>query len=151
MMLAPNDAFDEDTNPLKEADRLKILSRIHSMLYWLGKFIPEEELLEGQNVRLREVIFNYVSKPNPTPDEVEGALSLASALERKARELETELRTKQMTKGHAPVRLDEICGLLRGVEDIRRSRGAEAQIRAATLMSRVKDERRWLEFVKEIR
>ncbi|MDD1770568.1 MAG: DUF5788 family protein [Methanomassiliicoccales archaeon] len=145
-----NDVFDEDQMPLTEDDRARILSRIHSLLYWLGKFIPEEELLEGQKVKLRDVIYAYVTKPNPTPEEVEGALSLADALDKKARALEDDLRVKKFSKGQAHVLLDEICGLLRAVEEIRKAKGQEAQVRAIALMSKVKDERRWLEFVKQI-
>jgi hypothetical protein len=50
------DVFDLDPNPLTEEDRRRILGRIHSLLFWLGKFIPEEELLEGEKVPLRDVI-----------------------------------------------------------------------------------------------
>jgi len=145
-----NDVFDDDQMPLTEDDRARILSRIHSLLYWLGKFIPEEELLEGQKVKLRDVIYAYVTKPNPTPEEVEGALSLAEALDKKARALEDDLRAKKLSKGQAHLLLDEICGLLRAVEEIRKSKGPEAQVKALALMSKVKDERRWLEFVKQV-
>jgi hypothetical protein len=77
-------------------------------------------------------------------------MALASALEAKARTLEKELREAHLTKGQAHILLDEICGLLRGVDDIRKSKGASAPIMAKALMSRVQDERRWLSFVKKI-
>jgi len=144
------DVFDQDTSPLTENDRAKIISRIHSMLYWLGKFVPTEEILEGHPVNLRDTIYAYVSKPTPTPEEIEGALALADVLEKKARALEQDLKVRQMSKGQAHVLLDEICGLLRAVEDIRRARGQAAQVKAQVLMAKVKDERRWLAFVKQV-
>jgi hypothetical protein len=145
-----NDVFDQDVSPLTEADRAKIISRIHSLLYWLGKFVPSDEIIEGHDVKLRNVIYAYVSNPNPSPEEVEGALALADVLEKKARSLEEDLKVRDMSKGQAHVLLDEICGLLRAVEDIRRANGPAAQVKADALMAKVKDERRWLEFVKQV-
>ena len=143
-------ALDRDPSPLTEEDRRKILSRIHSLLFWLGKFIPEEELLEGERVPLREVIFRYIMKESPSPEEVQGALDLADALEAKARQLEKQLQGGILTKGEAHAILDEICGLLRAVDDIRKSRGANTPIKAKAMMNRVQDERRWLTFVKNV-
>ncbi|HTY47051.1 MAG TPA: DUF5788 family protein [Methanomassiliicoccales archaeon] len=144
------DIWDQDTSPLTDQDRQKILARIHSLLYWLGKFVPEEELLDGKKIKLRDVIHNYVSKANPTPQDVEGAMSLASALEAKARVLEEELRTQNMSKGKAHIILDEICGLMRAVDDIRHAKSSDAYAKAVALMSKVKDERRWQEFIRKL-
>lgn len=126
------------------------MNRIHSLLFWLGKFIPEEELLEGEKIPLRDVIFHYIMKENPSPEEVQGALDLADALEAKARQLEKQLHEDRLTRGEAHLILDEICGLLRAVDDIRKSRGANVPIKAKAMMNRVQDERRWLSFVKNI-
>ncbi|MEM0449270.1 MAG: DUF5788 family protein [Methanomassiliicoccales archaeon] len=143
------DKWDYDPNPLSPEDRKRILERIHSALYWVGKFIPEEEMVGGERIPLREVVFRYLTNPSPSPQEIQSALQLASALERKARMLEEELRTESgLTKGHAHILLDEICGILRAVEDIRNARGSEAALKAKVLMSKVDDERRWQEFLK---
>jgi len=144
------DVWDSDPGPLTEADRLKILNRIHSLLFWLGKMVPEEELLEGVKVPLREVIYRYIINEHPTEEEVRGAMDLADALDAKAKLLEKQLHEDQMTKGQAHIILDEICGLLRAVDDIRKARGANAPVRARAVMNRVQDERRWLSFVKKI-
>jgi hypothetical protein len=150
-MSAPEDKWDLDTSPLTEQDRAKIIARIHSALFWLGKFIPEEEIIEGQEVPLRDVIFNFVSKEHPSEDEVIEALSLADAVQKKARELEMSLKTEDgLTKGQAHMLLDEICGLMRAVDEIRTSRGADAQLKAKALMTKVSDEKRWQEFVKSV-
>ncbi len=144
------DIWDEDPSPLTDQDRQKILARIHSLLYWLGKFVPEEELLDGRKVKLRDVIHNYVSKANPTAQDIEGAMSLANALENKARKLEEELRTEKMSKGNAHIILDEICGLMRAVDEIRHAKSTDAYAKAVALMSRVRDERRWQDFIRRI-
>ena len=144
------DIWDADPRPLTEEDRRKILSRLHSLFFWLGKLIPEEELLEGESIPLREVIFRFIMEENPSPIEVQGAMDLADVLEAKARRLEKQLNEGQFTKGEAHILLDEICGLLRAVDDIRKSRGASASIIAKTIITRVQDERRCLSFVKKV-
>jgi len=143
-----NDKWDLDPNPLSEEDSRRIMARIHSLLFWLGKFIPEEELLEGQRIPLREIIFNFISKAEPSEEEVEEAMSLAEALQRKAKALEMEIRDKQISKGEAHLLLDEICGLLRAVDEIRHAKVGEANVKAMALMKRVADEKRWLNFVR---
>jgi hypothetical protein len=147
-MTAPKDRWDLDTSPLTESDREKILGRIYSTLYWLGKYVPEEEIIEGEDLPLRDIIFNFVNKEDPSEEEVRAALSLADAMERKARHLEASLKTgTHLTKGQAHMLLDEVCGLLRGVDEVRTAKGADALWKARTLMSKVKDEKRWLDFL----
>ena len=144
------DGQEADASPMTEEDRQKILGRLHSLLYWLGKFIPEEELLQGESIPLREVVFRFIMKENPSPEEVQGAMDLANVLEAKARELEKQLEVGQLTKGEALEILDEASGLLRAVDELRRARGTSAPLLAKTIMNRVQDERRWLSFVKQI-
>jgi hypothetical protein len=150
-MIEPDDKWDIDTNPLTEEDRAKILARIHSALYWLGKFIPEEEVLDGEKVPLRDIIFKFVSEEHPSEEEVLAALSLSDAMQKKARELEASLKNgEHLTKGQAHMLLDEICGLMRGVDEVRTSKGADAQLKAKALMTKVQDEKRWQEFIKSV-
>jgi hypothetical protein len=146
-----NDSFDLDTGPLTSQDRNLILGRIHSLLFWVGKFIPEEEMLEGQKVPLRDIVFHFVGKPDPTPEEVEAALSLARVLEKRAKELEICLKEcPGLTKGKAHMMMDEANGLLRAVDEIHHAKGADERVKAWALMSKVKDEKRWLSFIKEV-
>jgi hypothetical protein len=46
--------------------------------------------------------------------------------------------------------LDEICGLLRGVEEVRTATSPDAKLKAKALMQKVDDERRWQEFLKSV-
>jgi hypothetical protein len=145
-----NDRFDLDSGPLTEEDRRKVLARVHSLLFWVGKFIPEEELLQGQMVPLRDIVFRFLVKPDPSAEEVEAALSLADVMERKAREQEKCLREcPGLTRGQAHMMMDEINGLLRAVDEIHHAKGADERIKAQALMTRVRDEKRWLTFIKE--
>jgi hypothetical protein len=72
---------------LSHDDRLKIISRIHSMLFWLGETIPQSIKLEGRTVPLHDVVFNYLIKDSHTPDEKKDAEVLAEMLDSKAKEI----------------------------------------------------------------
>lgn len=47
--------------------------------------------------------------------------------------------------------MDEICGLLRAVDELRNSHGEVAKYKRAALMAKVNDQRRWLQFVDELK
>ena len=151
MSAKEHDRWDYDRSPLGEEDRKKVLARIHSALYWVGKFVPEEEMLDDRRIPLRDIIYRFISNPDPSEQEIRDALSLADHLEKKARKLEEELKSREdLTKGGAHMLLDEICGLLRAVDEIRTSDRPEAQLKVKELMSRLDDERRWQEFLKSV-
>jgi hypothetical protein len=114
-------------------------------------FVPQLEIVDGRKVDLRDVVYNFISKENPTIEEVQGARDLADRLEKKARELENELKERDVTRIHAYQLLDEICGLLRAVDELRSSEGKTAQYKLTSLMAKVNDEKRWLQFVEELK
>ena len=149
--MAEADIEDNGSERLSENDRRAIISRIHSLLYWVGMFVPQVEIVNGKRVDLRDVVYQFVSKEDPTLEEAEGARALSDMLEKKARELELEIRERDLTKVHAYQLLDEICGLLRAVDELRNSHGKTAKFKMLALMAKVNDERRWLQFVEQIK
>jgi hypothetical protein len=134
---------------LSANERKSIISRIHSLLYWVGMFIPQHEMIGGQEIDLRDVTYQFISKENPSPEDIHAAKDLADNLEIKARDLEKELQENEITRAKAYLMLDEICGLLRAVDDLRNSHGEQAMYIKTALMAKVNDEKRWLQFVKQ--
>ena len=134
-----------------EVDRRAVISRIHSLLFWVGKFVPQHEIIEGREIDLRDIIFRFVSKEDPTPEDIQGAKDLAERLEKKARELEKEIRVDEVTRADAYRMMDEICGLLRAVDELRNSHGDVALYKKTALMEKVNDQKRWLQFVDQLR
>jgi hypothetical protein len=143
----------EENGPerLSESERRATISRIHSLLYWVGMFIPQIETVNGRQVDLRDVVYKFVSKENPSLDEVQGAKDLSDILEKKARELELEIKERDLTRVHAHQLLDEICGLLRAVDELRFAHGKTAKYKMTALLAKVNDERRWLQFVEQLK
>ena len=149
--MAEAETGGDGSERLSDSERRVIISRIHSLLFWVGKFIPEHEMVDGRQIDLREVIFQFVSKDDPSPDEIQGAKDLADILERNARELEKQIKDHEVTRANAYLMMDEICGLLRAVDELRNSHGDTAKYQKTALMAKVSDERRWLQFVDQLK
>ena len=65
--------------------------------------------------------------------------------------MEKQLEIHEITRANAYQMLDEICGLLRAVDDLRNSHGDVAKYKKQALMAKVNDERRWLQFIDELK
>lgn len=135
---------------LTPEERAKILSRFHSLLFWVGQFVPELEELEGREIPLREVVFKFISEQTPDEETVKKAQDLAAILDRKAKVLEKDLATKGMERPKAYEVMHEALGLLRAVDELRDLAAADREVKAQALVFKVNDERRWLDFVKNI-
>jgi hypothetical protein len=136
---------------LTPKDRAKILSRFHSLLFWVGEFVPEMEELEGREVSLRDVVFRFITEQSPGEETVKRAQELASLLENKAKAMEKDLATKDMERERAYRLMHEALGLLRAVDELRDLRMKDRRLKAQALVAKVSDERRWLDFVKRTR
>lgn len=146
------DAPIDARNLLSSEERAKMISRIHSLVYWVGMLIPERELLEGSEIDLREVVYNLTSKEKLTVEDVQEANDLIAQLRERERELESQLSHDQMSRDTAKGILEEICGLLRAIDELRSSESAErAEFKKKALLSRVEDAKRWQKFVESIK
>lgn len=136
---------------LTPEERNRILSRFHSLLFWVGENVPDTEELDGQKVPLRDVVFRFITEEQPSEDTVRSAHELARSLESKARSLEKDLRLEPMERETAYRVMHEALGLLRAVDELRDLKLEERNVRARELMSKVSDEKRWLSFLQKVR
>lgn len=137
---------------LAPEERAKMLARIHSLVYWVGMLIPEQEPLDGSEVDLRQVVYDLTTKERLTEEDVAKVNHLIRLLKEKEKALEARLARDPMTLDTAKALLEEICGLLRAIEELRAVESpAKAEFRKAEVMSRVEDERRWRRFLEAIR
>ncbi len=139
-------------NLLTNDERSKMISRIHSLVYWVGMLIPEHELLSGSEIDLREVVYNLTTKEQLTPEDVREANDLIEQLKKRERDLEEQLAHDQMTRDAAKGMLEEICGLLRAIDELRSAESPEgAEFRKKALMAKIEDAKRWRKFVDSIK
>lgn len=133
-------------------ERAKMLARIHSLVYWVGMLIPEHELLGDSEIDLREVVYDLTNKENLSNEEVAKVNELIALLKGKEHDLEKRLAHDPMSMEAAKALLEEICGLLRAIEELRSVESMEkAEFRKQEVMNRVEDAKRWQKFVDAIR
>lgn len=137
---------------LTPEERAKMLARIHSLVYWVGMLIPEHEILGDSEIDLREVVYNLTTKEDLTPEDVAKVNELIRLLKAKERSLESRLAKDPMTVDTARSLLEETCGLLRAIDELRSVESLEkAEVRKQELMTRVEDARRWQKFLDAVK
>lgn len=137
---------------LTPEERAKMLARIHSLVYWVGMLVPERELLAGSEIDLREVVFKLTNKDILTPEEQAQVHELIRLLREKERSLEKRLARDPMTVETAQSLLEEICGLLKAMDELRTIESPDrAKLRKLELLNRLEDARRWKKFAESIR
>jgi SMC interacting uncharacterized protein involved in chromosome segregation len=137
---------------LTAEERAKMISRIHSLVYWVGMLIPERELLGESEIDLREVVYNITNKEKLSPDEIAQVNELIRLLKDKERELEKKLEKDPITRDAAKEMLEEVCGLLRAIDELRSVETIEkAEFRKQEMLSRIEDAKRWQKFVESIK
>jgi hypothetical protein len=97
------------------------------------------------------VVFRFITEPEPDEEAVRGAYELASPLERKAKEMQEFLTSRDLERERACEVMHVAPGLLRAVDELRSVKLDACQSKAKALMARVVDERRWPHFVQRIR
>src|SRR4030042_480456 len=106
---APREELVDARRLLTEDERAMMLSRIHSLVYWVGMLIPEHELLGRSEIDLREVVFNLTSKDQLTAEEIAQIDELILLIKAKERLLEARLAHDPMTLDTAKAMVEETC------------------------------------------
>lgn len=136
---------------LTSDERSKMISRIHSLVYWVGMLIPEHEVLGGSELELRDTVYDLTNKEKLTPEDTAKANRLIGQIRKRETELEKKLEHDQMTLDAAKGMLEEICGLLRAIDELKSVESVEkAEFRKKELMTRVEEAKRWQKFVESI-
>lgn len=137
---------------LSNDDRAKMLARIHSLVYWVGMLIPEHELLGDSEIDLREVVYNLTTKEKLASEDIAEVNELIRLLKAKEHDLEKRLSHDPMSLEAAKSLLEETCGLLRAIDELRSVESIEkAEFRKKEIMSRIEDAKRWQKFVESIK
>ncbi len=136
---------------LSREDRDKIVSRIHSLLFWVGEVIPQDIVVGDRKVNLRDIVFDYIVRDSHTEEERREAETLARLLDDKIKEMEREIKHGDVTRAKACGLMNEARSLLRAVDELRSTSEKDDQIKYRELMGKVEDAKRWQEFLKEVR
>jgi hypothetical protein len=138
------------SSPLTRDDRARIISRIHSLLFWVGEMVPQEIEEGGRSIHLRDVVFRYLTNEHPTEEDRRDAAALAELLDRHVLEIESEIKGGDISRAQACSLMDEARSYLRAVDELLSVQAEETEVKRQELMARVEDARRWKHFVERV-
>lgn len=137
---------------LTESEREKMISTIHSMVFWVGVLVPEYELVGDQEMELREVVYRLTTKDHLDGDDLEKVERLVGQLRVREKELEHRLAHDPMTVDAAKALMEEIRGLLKAIDELRSAETEDhAEVGKKEIMARIEDARRWRDFIESVR
>lgn len=136
---------------LTKEERARIISRIHSLLYWVGEMVPQEIREGDRSIPLRDVVYNYLTNDNPTEEEKRDAAILSDLLEKRVRDLEESIRMDDVDRKEACGMMNEARSYLRAVDELRSVKGEDADVKRHQLMAQVDDARRWKKFIDTVK
>ncbi len=138
---------------LEPAERRRIHERIHSAFGAVGARIPETVVSGGRRLRLKDVVLAYLDKERLTPDDLRAVDALTTALKEKVDELDSDIMTSDISEKCAVDLMREVLGILRALDHLRRlgEDPRKAGPAREALMEKVNDERRWRDFLKQVR
>lgn len=136
---------------ISEKERRNLLSQLHRFLAWAGEKIPDEAIINGETVRLKELVWYLTHKEQLTEQEREQIRELARLLEAKEKHDEEILGRASLTREEAKRLYHECAGLLRAVMSLRDLEAGRVRLKEhAKTRPRVEDAKRWLGFLRSI-
>lgn len=133
---------------LTPQERNRILARINSLLSYIGIPIPREEVIDGEVLELRDIIFNFLD--GKVKDEKERE-TLLRKLENKASEIKSCIESCDISEEEAISLMREVSGILRAIDHLKYLEKNEIPVEKEEILRKIDDERRWREFLKKIR
>ena len=136
---------------LTDAERRKILKRLHATLSWVGVRIPEECMLDGERISLRDRVDRFVFDDFIDEDERAEVRDLIDKLEERGDILVEELEVEDMTMEEAETLLARTIGLFRAVDELKHLEDKDEWAdRRTAIMEKVEDANRWREFTHKV-
>ncbi len=139
---------------LTKEDREKLLSKLHRLMVFIGCEIPLKVDLEGEPVPLHELVWRLMTHEGAlTPEESVAVDELHHEIELKIREEELEIKSADISEAEARELFVQACGLIRAAVALRdiEKRETLRDYSEIAASSKVDAEKRWLEYLKQIR
>ena len=131
----------------------RIHERIHSAMGAVGARIPEAIDVGGKRLCLKDAVFAYLDKDRLTAEDLDAVDALSAVLRERVAGLESNIAGDDLSESRAIDLMREVLGILRALDHLRKLREVpeKAGLARDSLMKRVDDERRWLDFIRKVR
>lgn len=133
-------------------EREHLLNGLHRYLIWVGEKVPDEMEVDGENIKLHELIWRCIHKKDLSDQEKNYLLGLVNLLEEKAKQNEEILLRADLTHEEAKKLYNEIASLIRAIMDIRDCESGKVRLKESgeEINKKVDDARRWMGFLKNV-
>jgi ribosomal protein S17E len=137
---------------ISREEREHLLNGLHKYLIWVGEKVPEEVLVNGENIKLHELIWRCLHKKDLSENEKNNILELVDNLETKAKLDEEILLRESLTREEAKRLYNEIAGFIRAIMDLKECEAGRIKIMEPSneIKQKVDDARRWIGFLKNV-
>lgn len=141
-----------NVDPISEEERKRLLSEIHRFLIWVGEPLPDVMEINGDAIRLHELIWNCIHRKDISEQEREKLMELVHSLETKEKYDEEELKNANLTKEEAKILYHEIASIIRSIMDLKECEEGKFRFKEPQEEKnhKIEDTKRWLGFLKNI-
>lgn len=137
---------------LTDDERERMVSTLHSLVYWVGVLVPEYELVGDHEIELRDIVYRLTTADHLSEEDVARIERLIGRLKQREKELERKLAHDPMTMDAAKALLEEARGLLKAIDELRSAESEDhASVRREEALARVRDARRWHDFIESVK
>jgi beta-phosphoglucomutase-like phosphatase (HAD superfamily) len=137
---------------LTKDERKRIIKRLHSILAWVGSQIPQDQVICGETLSIRDAVIQLTSKEDFTKEDIECAKFLAQSLSDRELDLEKEIIHGDISEKEALNLLEEARGLLRAINELENLEDRNKKLAARdTLLAAVDDEMRWKHYIDKLK
>jgi hypothetical protein len=150
----PYDILEDDNNVFTEEERKELLASMKSIFAYTGCMIPQAITLdEGTTIRLKELVWDLMSKKDLPDEEVVAARQLADILNKRAEHNKVIIERYNLTDDEAEKLYFLTCGLLRAVMELRGLGNREREDEYARMARerRIDDAKKILAFFKSVK
>ncbi|HWR24924.1 MAG TPA: DUF5788 family protein [Methanosarcina sp.] len=140
---------------ITDKERKELLSALHCRLFWVGQRIPDYVEFEGKTYPLHKYVWELIQKDKINKEEkskIDKCIEIISAKEKVD---EKELEEESLTSEEALNLYHETAGLLRAITDLKEIEDGTFKedtehFQQQFANQRVRDARRWLEFIRNV-
>jgi len=136
-----------------QEDKRKCEIRLHKHLAWVGTQYPENLDVQGKNIKIREFIFDLITKNRLSSKDLKEIKILLHILQEIKLRKEKELETMKLTISEGRQLCDEIAGLIRAVDalkDLPKMR-EKGEFYRKSKENRIRREKRWIKYLENLK
>lgn len=148
IILSITNGDEQCKNYISEEEREHFLSCLHRFFIWVGEPLPETVDVNGEKVKLRELVWNCIHEKEISEKEKSDFLELIELLENKEEHDKELLQKANLTREEAKKLYHEIASLIRAIMDIRECEAGKVKLKEPEIIQKIEDTKRWITFLK---